>query len=340
MKTKRRHELHTNFLADWIGKHGAKVKPYLGWVAVGIVGALLATVVVAWWGNHSEEEMATNWNELRTEVNSAFGASGRGDDTGFQDAIAKISKRVKDFPDTPVATFGEAWMGDVFLQRGQMLVRTNRAAAIESFKKAINHYSEAASSATDPLVKNRVLLNKASAYEWIAQLDDARKTYDAIGSVYKPDAQQALAALDSVGGAKFYEQLQQAESLPPPKEAPRPGEQFGNPDEDLLNRFPAPSAPSKTPGSDAAPASGKDAAPEKTPPGDKSPKSMTDKVAPEKNDVEKKDAEKKDTERPSPTEPKKDSSEKATPDKAAPPKKEAPKDSAKPVETKKPSGTK
>jgi len=59
MKSKRRHELKTNELADWIGRQIARVKPHgrlLGYVAAALAAFLFLFVVLpAIRGEHSEE---------------------------------------------------------------------------------------------------------------------------------------------------------------------------------------------------------------------------------------------------------------------------------------------
>ena len=48
MKAKRRHELQTNELADWLGKEVEKVKPYTAWMLGGLIVLVLGYLYAHW----------------------------------------------------------------------------------------------------------------------------------------------------------------------------------------------------------------------------------------------------------------------------------------------------
>ena len=72
MKTDRRHDLHTNELADYLGKIVAKIKPYTNHIVAGVFAVLLIAVVWSLTANYFSGNEDTAWKELRERSSSNY----------------------------------------------------------------------------------------------------------------------------------------------------------------------------------------------------------------------------------------------------------------------------
>ena len=63
MKTERRHELQTNELADWIGVHAERVKPYLKTIIGISVLAIAALFAMAMMRGQRQGQLEAAWTE-------------------------------------------------------------------------------------------------------------------------------------------------------------------------------------------------------------------------------------------------------------------------------------
>ncbi|MCE9556108.1 MAG: tetratricopeptide repeat protein [Planctomycetes bacterium] len=238
MKTQRRHELHTNVLADWLGRKMEAIQPYIGWVAAGALAIVLAYLGYSYFNSRSEAQMLEGWGAATKYGGEATSAVGANDTPGFQDATKNLAKLVDEYSGTPLATFAEANLGDVNLYRGQMLMWTNRSEALQSLKEAVASYNSAIGSTKEPLLKNRLRMNLATAYEWMFQVEDAKRAYQQVEGIYKPAAEQQIAALERATTDQLFERLQKFQPAPPPIKAKPPEAEFGKEGEDLFKQIP------------------------------------------------------------------------------------------------------
>lgn len=238
MKTQRRHELHTNVLADWLGRNMEAIRPFLGWVAAGVLAMVLVLLGYSYSNSRSESQMLEDWGAATKYGGEATNAVGANDTPSFQDAAKNLAKVVDEYAGTPLAIFAEANLGDVNLYRGQMLMWTNRSEALQSLKEAVARYSSAISATKEPLLKNRLRMNLATAYEWMFQVEDAKRAYKQVEGIYKPAAEQQIAALERATTDQLFERLQKFQPAPPQTKAKPPESEFGKEGEDLFKQFP------------------------------------------------------------------------------------------------------
>ena len=154
----------------------------------------LATVLIllaySYFTKRSEAQMLEGWAAATKYGGEATNAVGANDTPGFQDATKNLAKIVSDYAGTPLATFAEANLGDVNLYRGQSLMWTNRSEALQSVREAVARYNSAISATNEPLVKNRLRMNLGTAYEWMFQVEDAKRAYKQVEGISKPAAQE------------------------------------------------------------------------------------------------------------------------------------------------------
>lgn len=186
MKTKRRHELQTNALADRLGA-------MLIWVeeryklAVG-AAVLVAAAVVAYLAlsRSTAEKTQTAWNEYFAAMASQN-----------PDSMRKVAE---DHSGTVAGTWARLWIADQDLRIGIDQLFRDRPQANDELRKAISSYELVLQQEIDSLLEQRARFGLARAYESLDRLDDARKAYQELAdkSKWKPEplyAKQAEARL-------------------------------------------------------------------------------------------------------------------------------------------------
>jgi len=207
MKTERRHELHTNWLADRLGEAAETSKPY----AKGVVGVLVATVVLiaayeylSW---RSTAESVAGWNDVWSALENRSQSE-------QMDALRKV---VDNYPSTPAGIWAQLRLADDDLELGVRMLVEERSVGMNHLHSALKDYQSVEQKTTDPLIRQRALFGVARAQESLDQLDAARKAYEALAKDY-PDgsyAPRAKERLDDLGRRstqEFYDWLKTAES--------------------------------------------------------------------------------------------------------------------------------
>ena len=245
MKAKRRHELQTNALADWLGrqievgsKFGAKVadpvrtyrKTLLG-VLIGLVVAGIAVLYVT--GAFSKLYSAVaggsggkDWNEYFAAVNDAML---RGD----SEALSEVVKRRGD---SVAGLWAAQSAGDIELAEGARLLYREREQAESSLQRAKAHFETVLQGASGhPLLENRARFGLAQTHECLTvaatgtkrdvkdHLERAAAEYGALAknaqdAVVGRAAEQHLRQLERLEKNGFYEWL--AVSKPPERTPP------------------------------------------------------------------------------------------------------------------------
>jgi len=239
MKTERRHELHTNALADWLGEQIERLRPYSR-VAVGI---LLAIVVVlglyAYLTRQSVAQTERGWQRYFQALDSL---QQRGD----PDPLTQLAQS-SDYVRTPVGYWSALSLADYHLNDGINQLFNDRAVAQRSLREAISEYTQVATQTQLPLLAERATLGIARAYESVNDLPSARLAYEKLANessgAFSAEAQQRMRDLDQDSTKRFYDWFFAATPPRQPLGGPGlPGQRpnFGSlPDE---GSFPSPGA--------------------------------------------------------------------------------------------------
>ena len=208
MKAEHRKELHTNLLADRLGRlvhkarTGPKGTPVIIWVFVG-----LAVVAIGFWYyfvTAGKSERAAQWARLDQATSIALAA---GDREAFRDELNQIAEEGKGTVPGRAARFQ---LARFLLQQGlkdQFAEVPSRDRAIESLEKARELYRKLATECQDaPVLAQEAMMGAATAEEAliaVPQTDDAEKfrgtldqaiaDYDKLAGTY-PDSAQGIAA--------------------------------------------------------------------------------------------------------------------------------------------------
>ena len=131
MKSKRRHELQTNQLADKLGHWIERVRPYTNMTLVLAAGVLL--VLAAWYylaAGH-EKKRAESWRSYMLAGTNPQG-----------DIVEELNLVADQFDDTQAGLWAALTAADIDSARGMRLMFTDRAAAETSLNLAKSRYRE------------------------------------------------------------------------------------------------------------------------------------------------------------------------------------------------------
>lgn len=261
MKTERRHELQTNWLADRVGELLVVIRPY----GKGLIGVALAAIVV--WGaylflaHRAAAEEATGWNKLWAGLNR--GSAGLDDLRTLADTSSA----------RPTGEWALLVVADDNLTTGVGALFTEKAAGRNMIKTALDGYQTVLKNTTDPMVREHALYGVGRCQESLCDLDKAQAAYEQIvkdypTSTYSPRATQRLDDLARDSTRARYDWFAKLE--PPPsvfnKGTTKPPEAGGpqlSPELEPFSEFTKPT--SKTPPPEPKPDKGATAPKEPTP---------------------------------------------------------------------------
>jgi hypothetical protein len=185
MKTQRRHELQTNVLADWIGKHLESVRPYSKVIGGVVVVVLVVALAAAYIRSDLVSKTDAAWEDYYT-------ALAERDESRMQ-AVAN------EHPGETAALWAALSEGDLELARGVDALFTNRNDAVDSLLKAENQYQKVREAAVGfPIIQQRAWYGLAQIYESRAKTEQTlKKAIDCYNEVAKVDPNNAFGKLAS-----------------------------------------------------------------------------------------------------------------------------------------------
>ena len=204
MKSERRHELQTNYLADHLGTAVSTSKPYATYVIGGAIVALFAALAYGFYSSQVAKAGSAAWGDYYFNI-------GSGDAEIFQQVA-------QDHSGTTAALWSKQAWADNKLLEGLDLIYIERAAAEAAVNKAIDAYQEVLSRTYESDLKNRAAMGLAQSYETIGKLDDATKYYKQVAASsqdgYAAMANSRLAWIASGEGKSFYDWFATVKSTP------------------------------------------------------------------------------------------------------------------------------
>jgi hypothetical protein len=228
MKTERRHELHTNALADWLGDQIERVRPYSRLA----LGVLLAVVVAlglyAYLSSRSARLGEQGWQRYFLAVEELY-------QKGNPEDLTQLAQSAE-FSQTAVSYWATLALGDYHLGEGINQLFNDREAARTSLRAAANDYIQVSSQTQFPSLAERAVLGAARAYESLNELDTARSLYETLASKgtgpYALEGQERQRDLGQEPTKRFYDWFWSA--TPPRAGLGGPGMPGLRPDSSLL----------------------------------------------------------------------------------------------------------
>ncbi|MGN6546911.1 MAG: hypothetical protein ACTHK7_17790 [Aureliella sp.] len=209
MKSQRRHELQTNYLADHLGTAAQASKPFAMWVTIAVAAVVVLGIGYGIYASQTHKANSEAWGEYYFNI-------GTGD--------AEVFRQVaEDHPNTSAAHWAQQAWADNQLMIGLDQIYTNRKEAEENIQRAIDAYNDVLKSADEEELKNRAAIGLAQAYESIGKLDDATRYYQQVASSgpgpFANMANERLLWIKSGEGKSFYEWFASVRSTPAPPPA-------------------------------------------------------------------------------------------------------------------------
>ncbi|HEX3999795.1 MAG TPA: hypothetical protein VHX65_14690 [Pirellulales bacterium] len=191
MKTERRHELQTNWLADRVGEGLVVVKPYMKAVVGLLLAGLVLWAALLFMAHRTEVERRESWNKLWAGLNG--GSNGASELELLAEANAK----------RPTTDWARLVLADADLNEGVTEWFTEKAAAHTQLDRALTMYKTVLANSVDPLIREHALYGIGQTEESLCKaenLEDARKAYEQIVTDYPTGAYFARAKqrLDSL----------------------------------------------------------------------------------------------------------------------------------------------
>lgn len=214
MKTQRRHDLHTNLLADYLGRQLQQLRPHAKQISVTGLFVLLAFVLGMYMWGHRRATLEVDWAEF-------FRA--------FDDRNANsLDEVIQSRGDRPAALWARQALGDVKLASGSGGLFVDRKAAEASLNEAEKHFRVVEKDGGSyPLLVERARFGLAQVYESLSDTQKAKQYYEKVAAdpnsplakVAKRRAEQL--ADDSVQG--WYAWFAKQEPVVAPRASGKPG---------------------------------------------------------------------------------------------------------------------
>jgi len=217
MKSKRRHELQTNDLADRIGHFIEQVRPYATTILMALVA--VAVAISAWYylASNRERQQADAWRAY-----FAAGSNPQGDMSTQLSAVADS------YAGTPAGLWSAQTAADLTLAQGIQLMFADRAQAETNIDRAKGLYKQVLDdklTQSYPMLLERARFGMAQACEAMNDLEDAKKYYELVGQAAPQSAlgKAALKRLDKLvdpDTEKWYNWFARQEAAPPTPDTP------------------------------------------------------------------------------------------------------------------------
>ena len=171
MKTERRHELQTNELADWLGKHIETYKPELKYAGGAVVVLLVFSAVYLLFQQHKAAQSGVTWGEfLQASLESSPDEQGK----AYQD----IANRNAGTDAGLWAMLSEA---DLDLSQGSELLFSDRELALVELERAKKNFSQVEQEAArNPVLLLRARFGLAQTLECLGELSKAKEKFELV----------------------------------------------------------------------------------------------------------------------------------------------------------------
>jgi tetratricopeptide (TPR) repeat protein len=195
MKTDRRHELQTNVLADWLGKHLQQLQGYSKTILAVILLVVAAAIAGTFLAQGQSARSQTSWNQF-------FQAFGERDPEALEVVASKNQGTV-------AAVWARLAEADLKLAEGIGDLYTNRDNAKKNLAEAERNYLAVDRAASEKLLRERAWFGLGQVYESLSELDKAKQYYGKLissspTSALGKEAKRRSDALSDTSTEKWY----------------------------------------------------------------------------------------------------------------------------------------
>ncbi len=207
MKTERRHELQTNVLADYLGKHLQRIKPYSRHISLGALLIFAAILAGLYFSNKRAAEMGAGWSDFL----AAFSATD-------PDALEEVANL---HDGSTAGLWARLSAGEIKVAMGTGQLFTSRKEAEESLEDAREHFEAVEEEAGGyPQLVERARFGLAQVHESLSDTEKAQKYYDKVAktspnSTLGQLAKQRFERLSDKSVQRWYAWFERQEPKPP-----------------------------------------------------------------------------------------------------------------------------
>jgi hypothetical protein len=167
MKTKRRHELQTNVLADYLGKHIQQYRPHVRVITIGLIAVLIVVAGYLYYSSQQRSTESKGWSDY-------FRAAGNSDPKGLLE-VAKLHSG------TAAGLWARQTVADFKLAEGAGRMYSDRKESERALREAEDNYRliEKEGAGSKMLVE-RARFGLAQVYETFNELAKAQSYYQKV----------------------------------------------------------------------------------------------------------------------------------------------------------------
>lgn len=169
MKTQRRHELQTNELADYLGRHIQQIRPHAKALSIGAVALVAMILGYLYFASQHASQSGSGWSDYFT----AFGDR----------SADRLEEAATRHAGTTAGLWARQAAGDIKLASGAGLLYTDRKEADKNLKQAEQHFKaveKEAGGAT--MLVERARFGLAQVYESLCDVKKAREYYQKVAN--------------------------------------------------------------------------------------------------------------------------------------------------------------
>lgn len=218
MKTKRRHELATNELADWLGAKIELLKPYATAILATALAVAVGSAAYTYFSGRTASKQQVAWDRYLQALDTTMRS-------GEPDLLRDVAEQ---FPSAKAGLWARLSLANIQLSKGVDELYNDRAAANKLLDESIQSFLEVREQAPpNSLPAEQATFGLAQAYESKNKLEDARREYDKVvtdwpDGVLAAQAKQRLADLKRPAVKEFYDWFAKREPKPRPKPGDKP----------------------------------------------------------------------------------------------------------------------
>jgi tetratricopeptide (TPR) repeat protein len=209
MKTERRHELHSNWLADFLDDFSENVRPYSN-VILGLTIAVLVVLGTYFYlSKRAQADEADSWDKTWHALSR----------DNFQAMIEDLRATSEAYRDKPAGMWSQLVLADVELDNGVTTLFLEKSVGNNQIHSALESYQSVAERATQPLLREHALYGVGRSQESLDQLDKAREAYEQLlkdypQGPYAARAKQRVDRLARDSSKSFYDWFETTEPAP------------------------------------------------------------------------------------------------------------------------------
>lgn len=207
MKSERRHQLQTNELANQTSQALQASAPYARFAVIGLIGVVLAAIILGVWHSSAEKLNATAWSEYYFKL-------------GKPDEMKQV---YEDFPSSSANGWALQTEADSNLVKATRDIYINRADADGLLLIAKRNYEKILGSSPNPTLKVRATYGLAQTYEAMGNSEKAVETYKQLIAISSStpaltkDATERIDWIEGNDGKEFFAWFKDFSPAPAPE---------------------------------------------------------------------------------------------------------------------------